>query len=44
MVFEALPHLREAYSEQSGRKMALFTLEDAEANILDMDGNAEKIF
>ena len=42
-VFEALPHLREAYSEASGHKMMIFTLEDATARILDMAGNEEMI-
>ena len=42
-VFEALPHLRKAYSEESGRKMMIFTLEDAAARIIDMAGNEEII-
>ena len=42
-VFEELPHLRKAYSEESGRKMMIFTLEDATARIIDMAGNEEMI-
>ena len=42
-VFEALPHLRRAYSEESGHKMMIFTLENATARILDMAGNEEII-
>ena len=42
-VFEHLPHLRKAYSEESGRKMMIFTLKDATARIIDMAGNAEVI-
>ena len=42
-IFEALPHLRQAYSEESGHKMMIFKLEDATARILDMAGNAESI-
>ena len=42
-VFEALPHLRQAYSEESGHKMMIFTLEDATAHIIDMAGNEEII-
>ena len=38
-VFEALPHLRKAYSEESGHKMMIFTLEDAKARVIDMAGN-----
>ncbi len=40
-VFENLPHLRKAYSEESGHKMMIFTLEDATARIIDMAGNEE---
>ena len=40
-VFEHLPHLRKAYSEESGHKMMIFHLEDATARILDMAGNEE---
>ena len=43
MVFENLPHLRKAYSEESGRKMMIFTLENASARIIDMAGNEEII-
>ena len=42
-VFENLPHLRKAYSPESGRKMMIFTLEDATARIIDMAGNEEMI-
>ncbi len=42
-VFELLPHLRQAYSEESGRKMMIFTLEDATARIIDMAGNEEAV-
>ena len=42
-VFEHLPHLRKAYSEESGRKMMIFTLTDATARIIDMAGNEEVI-
>ncbi len=42
-VFEDLPHLRQAYSEESGHKMMIFTLEDAVARIIDMAGNEEVI-
>ena len=42
-VFEALPHLRKAYSPESGRKMMIFSLEDASAKIIDMAGNEEVI-
>ena len=42
-VFEDLPHLREAYSEESGRKMMIFRLTDAKACIYDMAGNEEVI-
>ena len=40
-VFAALPHLRKAYSPESGHKMMIFTLEDATARIIDMAGNEE---
>ena len=43
LVFEALPHLRRAYSPESGRRMMVFTLEDATAKIIDMAGNEEII-
>ena len=42
-VFAHLPHLRQAYSPESGRKMMIFTLEDAAASIFDMAGNEEKV-
>ncbi len=42
-IFEALPHLRAAYSPESGRKMMIFTLEDSVARIIDMAGNEEII-
>ena len=42
-VFENLPHLRKAYSPESGRRMMIFTLEDATAKIIDMAGNEELI-
>jgi len=42
-VFERLPHLRKAYSPESGHKMMIFTLEDATARIIDMAGNEEII-
>ena len=42
-VFEILPHLRKAYSEESGHKMMIFTLKDATARIIDMAGNEEMI-
>ena len=42
-VFEALPHLRKAYSAESGHKMMIFRLEDATARIIDMAGNEEII-
>ena len=42
-VFESLPHLRKAYSPESGRKMMIFSLEDATAKIIDMAGNEEII-
>ena len=42
-VFESLPHLRKAYSPESGHKMMIFTLEDATARIIDMAGNEEKL-
>ena len=40
-VFELLPHLRKAYSEESGRNMMIFTLQEATAKIIDMAGNEE---
>ena len=43
-ILEELPHLRKAYSPESGRKMMIFTLEDATARILDMAGNEEILF
>ena len=43
-VLEELPHLRKAYSPESGRKMMIFTLEDASAKIIDMAGNEEILF
>ena len=43
MVLERLPHLRRAYSPESGRKMMIFTLEEATARIIDMAGNEEII-
>ena len=42
-IFESLPHLRKAYSPESGHKMMIFTLEDATARIMDMAGNEEII-
>ena len=42
-VFEKLPHLRKAYAPETGRKMMIFTLEEATAKIIDMAGNEEKI-
>ena len=42
-IFEDLPHLRKAYSEESGHRMMIFTLEDAAARIIDMAGNEEII-
>ena len=42
-VLEHLPHLRKAYSPESGYKMMIFTLEDATARIIDMAGNEEII-
>ena len=42
-VFEYLPHLRKAYSPESGHKMMIFTLDDATARIIDMAGNEEII-
>ena len=42
-VFEELPHLRQIYSPESGRKMMVFSLEDATAKITDMAGNEEII-
>ena len=42
-VFESLPHLRQAYSPESGRKMMIFRLTDATAKIIDMAGNEEVI-
>ena len=42
-IFESLPHLRQAYSPESGHKMMIFSLEDATARILDMAGNEEII-
>lgn len=42
-VFEHLPHLRKTYSEESGHKMMIFTLEDATARIIDMAGNEENL-
>ena len=42
-VFTNLPHLRKAYSPESGRKMMIFHLEDATAKIIDMAGNEEII-
>ena len=42
-VLECLPHLRRAYSPESGRRMMIFTLEDATARIIDMAGNEEMI-
>ena len=41
MVFEELPHLRNVYNEESGKKMMIFTLKDATARIIDMAGNEE---
>ena len=40
-VLEHLPHIRKAYSPESGHKMMVFTLEDATARIIDMAGNEE---
>ena len=40
-VLELLPHLRKAYSPESGHKMMIFTLEEATARIIDMSGNEE---
>ena len=40
-ILERLPHLRKAYSEESGHKMMIFSLEDATARIIDMAGNEE---
>ena len=40
-VFELLPHLRKAYSAESGRNMMIFTLQEATAKIIDMAGNEE---
>ena len=40
-ILEALPHLRRAYSPESGHRMMIFTLEDATARIIDMAGNEE---
>ena len=42
-ILEELPHLRQAYSKESGRKMMIFTLENAKAKIIDMAGNEEII-
>ena len=42
-IFESLPHLRKAYSPESGHKMMIFTLEEATARIIDMAGNEEII-
>ena len=42
-VFKNLPHLRKAYSEESGHHMMIFSLEDATAKIIDMAGNEEII-
>ncbi len=42
-VFEDLPHLRKAYSPESGHKMMIFSLEEATARIIDMAGNVETI-
>ena len=40
-ILEELPHLRRAYSPESGHRMMIFTLEDATARIIDMAGNEE---
>ena len=42
-IFEQLPHLKNVYNETTGKKMMIFTLEDATAVILDMASNAEEI-
>ena len=42
-ILEDLPHLRDVYSEESGHRMMIFTLEDATAKIIDMAGNEEMI-
>ena len=42
-IFESLPHLRRAYSPESGHRMMIFRLEDATARIIDMAGNEEII-
>ncbi len=42
-VLEELPHLRKVYNPETGNRMMIFTLEDAEARIIDMAGNTEEI-
>ena len=42
-ILEMLPELRNIYNEKTGYKMAIFHLEDAQAVILDMAGNTEKL-
>ena len=43
VALEALPHLRQVYNEETGKKMMMFHLEDATAKIIDMAGNVEVI-
>ncbi len=42
-IFQELPHLRQMYNDETGYKMKIFTLEDATAKILDMQGNVEEL-
>ncbi len=43
VALDALPHLRQVYNDETGKKMMMFHLEDATATIFDMAGNAEVI-
>lgn len=41
--FTAMPHLKSMYNEENGRKLGLFYLQDAVAEIADMKGGFREI-
>ncbi len=42
-ILTLLPHLRKVYNEDTGNKMVIFHLEEAQAFLYDIAGNSERI-
>ena len=42
-MLESAPHLRNIYNDETGHKMMCFWLEDAEARLIQVMGEGEKI-